>query len=156
VRFAQCSTALAYAPGLFGLAAHVAKFAVSGILDKMADAGKTKPTIETVMILIHELFRGGCREQLHHYQAGPQGNLAAVRRVRETRSLDEADVRRIFECTSGQTRLICRILLLTGCRIGQLLALRKDDLLPEGLCIDESAFERKAADTKDRKTRIAP
>jgi hypothetical protein len=37
-----------------------------------------------------------------------------------------------------------------------LLALTKDDLLPEGLRIDRSAFEGKAADTKNRKTRIAP
>src|ERR1019366_6639185 len=40
--------------------------------------------------------------------------------------------------TKGRDRMFWRILLLTGARIGEVLALTRDDILPDGLRIDET------------------
>jgi integrase len=48
------------------------------------------------------------------------------------------------------------ILLLTGCRAGELLALQKSDLIPAGLYIDESTTWGRVGPTKNRKDRVAP
>jgi integrase len=45
--------------------------------------------------------------------------------------------------------------LLTGARIGEVLALNRNDITPAGLVIDESALEGRASTTKNRKTRTA-
>jgi integrase len=57
---------------------------------------------------------------------------------KETRSLTEAEVRKLFDGTTGRDRMFWRILLLTGARIGEVLALTRDDILPDGLRIDET------------------
>ena len=49
-----------------------------------------------------------------------------------------------------------RVLVLCGLRIGECIALRKSDVLPEGLLIDESAYKGEAAQTKNRKRRLVP
>jgi integrase len=49
-----------------------------------------------------------------------------------------------------------RILLLTGVRIGELLALRKSDLGPIGLRVDESSDDGRPSRIKNKKTRYAP
>ena len=48
------------------------------------------------------------------------------------------------------------MLILTGARIGEVLALTRGDLLPAGLLIDESALEGRPSTTKNKKKRIAP
>jgi len=135
---------------------HVNKSAVSGILDKMADAGRSKPTIEKVLVLIHELFEEAVENNYVTINPARKVTIPRCRASEETRPLDESEVRRIFESTTDRTRLIWRILLLTGCRIGELLALTRDDLQLEGLRIDESAFCGRGTHTKNRKVRIAP
>jgi len=49
-----------------------------------------------------------------------------------------------------------RVLVLCGLRIGECIALNKSDITPDGLLVDESAFEGEAANTKNRKTRPVP
>lgn len=74
----------------------------------------------------------------------------------ETRSLTEAEVRRLLSATDGRDRLWWRLLLLTGIRISELLALDKSDISADGLVISKSSLYGKAADTKNKKTRTAP
>jgi integrase len=57
---------------------------------------------------------------------------------KETRSLTEAEVHKLFDGTTGRDRMLWRILLLTGARIGEVLALTRDDVRPDGLMIDET------------------
>jgi integrase len=80
--------------------------------------------------------------------------LPACRNIQETEALSEQQVRLILEKTEGRDRLMWRVLLLTGLRIGELLALRKADLIPAGLCIDESSRGGKPSTTKNKKTRV--
>jgi integrase len=75
---------------------------------------------------------------------------------KETRSLSEAEVRRLIETSTGRDRIWWQILLLTGLRIGEMLALTVEDLLPIGLQISKSALQGKAGSTKNKKTRIVP
>jgi integrase len=49
-----------------------------------------------------------------------------------------------------------RILLLTGARVSEMLALEKADIVPAGLRIDESAYKGEGAHTKNRKILYAP
>jgi len=86
-----------------------------------------------------------------------KAELPTHRPEKETRAMEAEEVRRLWDRTEGTDYLIWRTLLLTGVRISELLALERTDLLPDGsLRIDESALDRKASTTKNRKTRIAP
>lgn len=82
--------------------------------------------------------------------------LPRCRRIQEIEPLTEPQVRALFENTEGRARLMWRILLLTGVRIGELLGLRKSDLGPVGLRVDESSDDGRPSCTKNKKTRYAP
>jgi integrase len=136
---------------------YVPKAIISGILDKMADAGRALPTVTAVLNVINELFEEALENNYVTINPARKVTIPRCTESKETRPLDEAEVRRIFESTSAFAYMIWRILFLTGCRIGEVLALTRDDLLPEGfLRIDESALHGKPAHTKSRKIRIAP
>jgi integrase len=62
----------------------------------------------------------------------------SCRPSKETRSLTEAEVHLLFDGTTGRDYMFWRVLLLTGSRIGEVLALTRDDVRPDGLLIDET------------------
>jgi integrase len=72
-----------------------------------------------------------------------------------TRFIEE-QVQLLVEKASGRDRLMFRFLFLTGVRLSEILALEKTDLVPAGLCIDESAYNGQGADTKTGQTRYVP
>jgi integrase len=72
------------------------------------------------------------------------------------RSLTEDEVRVLWDKTSGRDYLLWRIMIMTGARIGETLALKRSDVLPIGLRIDESALNGRPSTTKNKKTRVAP
>ena len=74
----------------------------------------------------------------------------------ETRTLTEHEAVRLLSKTSGRTRLVWRVLLATGARIGEVLALRRDDLTAGVLRIDEGSTRGKPGATKNRKVRYCP
>lgn len=135
---------------------HVTQHAVSTVLDRMADAGKSRETIQRVLVLINELFTEAVENGYVLKNPARHVTLPNCKDPEETRPMDEEEVRRLFGKTAGRARLIWRILVLTGARIGEVLALKKSDLIPVGLCIDESAFKGRAAKTKNKKTRYCP
>jgi integrase len=135
---------------------HVIKHAIETILGKMADADKGESLIKRVLSLIHEMFTEAVENNYIAKNPARNITLPNCRRHRETVSLTEQQVRAIFENTEGRDRLMWRILLLTGCRIGELLALHKTDLIPAGLLIDESTTWGRLGPTKNRKVRTAP
>ena len=135
---------------------HVNKSAVSGILDAMADLDRSGGYVEATLSLMRSMFREA--QESGYILRNPAYGVTAPRckPKQETRPLSADEVRRIFDTTTGRDRLIWRILCLTGARIGEVLALRREDLIPAGLQIDESAYRGKAAPTKTRKIRYAP
>lgn len=48
------------------------------------------------------------------------------------------------------------LLVLTGAHIGEVLALTRADLLPDGLLVDESALDGHSLTTKNKKSRTVP
>jgi integrase len=115
---------------------HVSKHAIAKLLDRMADAGKGKQTIQTALVIVSELFRDAMEGG--YIDRNPVWRIAVprVKARKETRPMTEAEVRRLFAKTEGLERLWWRIVVLTGARIGEVLALAKSDLLPGMLRID--------------------
>ena len=74
----------------------------------------------------------------------------------ETRSLTEDEVRALWDTAEGFDYVVWRLLVLTGLRIGELLALSRTDLLPGGLLVSKSSLDGIASTTKNKKTRLVP
>jgi integrase len=134
---------------------HVTKAALSAVLDKMAGAGKSLSTVQTALTVLSDLFRDALESGYIARNPTWRLTLPRVKDPTPTRSMSEAEVRRLFDKTEPLDRLFWRILVMTGARIGEALALSKSDLLPGMLRIDESAFNGAAAHTKNRKIRYA-
>jgi len=135
---------------------HVLKHAIEGILARMAASGKGWSAIQRVKMLVHELFTEAVEN--NYIVKNPARHVMPPRckPAGETEALTEQQVRTLFEKTEGRDRLLWQVLLLTGMRPGELYALRKNDLLPAGIQIDESADQGKPSTTKNQKTRYAP
>ena len=73
----------------------------------------------------------------------------------ETRSLTEAEVQALWDGTAGRDYLVWRILILTGARIGEVLALESIDLRPDGLMIDQAMVSGTVKLPKRNKIRLA-
>lgn len=73
----------------------------------------------------------------------------------ETRSLTELEVQKLWDSTTGRDYLYWRILILTGARIGEVLALESIDLRPEGLMIDQAMVSGTVKLPKRNKIRLA-
>jgi integrase len=134
----------------------VNKNAIEIMLGKMADSGKAINTIKSVLVMTK-----ACMAEAHDsdYILKNPARKAALPRCapqKETRSLTEAEVSRLFTETEDRDRLWWQILVLTGVRISELLALEKADITADGLRISKSALCGKPGDTKNHKTRIAP
>jgi integrase len=108
------------------------------------------------MVLLNELFTEAVENGYVTKNPARKVSIPRCKAPQETRAMVEAEVRRLFEKTEGRDRLMWRTLLLTGIRVGELLALRKPDMASGTLCIDESSFEGKSSTTKNRKTRFVP
>jgi len=135
---------------------YVAKHDIELMLGKMAEAGKGRSTISSALMLTHELFLEAVDNGYVVRNPARKIQLPRCADHKETPALTEQQVRDLFAGTEGRDALMWRILILTGCRIGELMALRKSDLIPAGLCIDESSLQGKPSTTKNRKTRYAP
>jgi integrase len=135
---------------------HVLKHGIEAMLGKMADEGKGEAILQRTRMLVHELFNEAVENNYVMKNPARLIVLPRCKRIQEIEPLTETQVRALFENTEGRDRLMWRILLLTGVRIGELLALRKSDLSPIGLCIDESSDLGRPSTTKNRKTRYAP
>lgn len=134
----------------------VTKNAIEVILGKMADAGKGAETVTRVKNLASQIFSEALENGNITRNPARKVELPRTKEKGKTRSLTEEEVCRLFAETTGRNRLIWRILVLTGARIGELMALTKSDLTVEGLRFDESALDGKPSSTKNRKIRTAP
>jgi integrase len=135
---------------------HVVKYGIEEMLGKMADQGKGEATLRRTFMLVHELFSEAVENNYVVKNPARRIVLPRCKGIQEIEPLTVAQVRALFENTKGRDRLMWRILLLTGVRIGELLALRKSDLSPIGLCVDESSDQGRPSTTKNKKTRYAP
>lgn len=135
---------------------NVSKLAVETVLGKIADAGKSRQTTRVALIVMRELLNEAVENDFIAKNPARKVQLPNCAAPKETRPLTPEEVRRLFEQTSDRDYLIWRVLLLCGLRIGECIALAKDDIRPDGLMVDESAFEGQAAGTKSKKRRLVP
>jgi len=135
---------------------HVSKNAIETMLCKMADAGKGVNTVKGVLVMTKACRAEALESDYIPKNPARKATLPRCTPQVETRSLTETEVVRLFTSAQGQDRLWWRVLLLTGIRISELLALSKADVVPDGLVVSKSSLYGKASDTKSKKARLAP
>lgn len=133
----------------------ITKAAVEIHLGRLVDAGKGKSTVQAVLVRLHSILeealdndyipKNPCRK------VEVPANLTRV----ESKSLTEAEVQALWDGTTGMDYLFWRILILTGARIGEVLALVRSDLRPDGLLIDEAMVRGTIKAPKRGKVRLA-
>jgi integrase len=135
---------------------NVTKHAIETVLDRIADAGRSKQTTRVALVIMREMLNEAVENGNIERNPAQKAMLPNCREAKETQSLTVEQVCRLFERTSGRDYVMWRVLILCGLRIGECIALKKSDVLQEGLLVDESAYQGNAAQTKNRKRRIVP
>jgi integrase len=135
---------------------HVNKAAIDAILNGLATSKKAEGSIKRVLSLVHGLFVEAVENGYIIRNPAHRVTLPRAKPPEPTRALSEAEAQRLFTLPLDRGTLMFRVMLMTGARIGEVLALTKSDLTPSGLVIDESALHGRAASTKNGKTRIVP
>jgi hypothetical protein len=126
-------------------------------LVKLADSGMSENQLRTVKTRISSLLEEAHENDFIRKNPAKRVELPRCKPRDEVRSLTITEAQRLLASTEGRDYIMFRVLLLTGPRIGELLALERADLLPEGLRIDESAVNNGTVKCpKNRKIRMAP
>jgi integrase len=125
-------------------------------LGKLADKGYGEVIVDSVRVRLRSIFEEALDNDF--IQKNPARKVATppCKPTPEARSLAESEVHKLWDGSAGRDYLFWRVLIMTGARIGELLALRRGDVGPDGLRIDESAVNGGVKCTKNRKARIAP
>jgi integrase len=135
---------------------HVTKAPIDAILNRMAVVGAGQSSLGRVQHLIEGMFEEALENGYVERNPARKVTLPRGAESKPTRPLTEEEVQRLLTKTTGRAHIFWSVMVLTGARPNEVLALRKDDILSEGLRIDESALDGKPSTTKNRKTRIAP
>jgi len=131
--------------------------AVEMLLVKAADAGMGWSILQSIASHLSTALVYAMDADYIQKNPCRKAELPTCRPPKEIRAMTVEEVQCLWDKTEGTDYLIWRVLLLTGARISELLALERTDLLPDGrLRIDESALNRMPSTTKNKKTRIAP
>lgn len=86
-----------------------------------------------------------------------KARLPSMAKPRRARALTEEEIIGLFGATEGRTRLVFRLSILAGLRPGELRAVKREDVIPGGLVVDEAVTRRrKLKEPKSRKTRVQP
>jgi integrase len=134
----------------------ITKAAIELQLGKLADAGKGRGLIGGVLARLHSIFEEACDNDFVPKNPCRKIEVPPCKPPGGTRSLTEEEVRKLWDATTGKDYLMWRVMILTGARIGEALALDRSDLVSEGLRIDKSALNGQASYTKNKKSRVAP
>jgi integrase len=105
----------------------------------LVDAGFGWVVVEAVRSRLHSMLEEAVENEYIPKNPARKVEIPQdARPSKETRSLTEDEVHTLFEGTTGRDYMVWRILLLTGARIGEVLALTRDDIRQDGLLIDET------------------
>jgi len=135
---------------------YVTKNSVEQMLDGMATAGMSASTLRMSLAITKAVLAEAHECDYIAKNPARKATLPRCNPQQDTRSLTEVEVCRLLEKTEGRDRLWWRIMVLTGLRISEMLALTKEDVLPIGLRISKSALHGQASTTKNKKIRIVP
>lgn len=135
---------------------NVTKMAIDTVLSKIADAGLGKEVAQRALVIMSEMLIEAVENDFIAKNPCRAVELPTCKPPKPTRPLTLAEVQRLFSSTSGRDRMVWRVLILCGLRISEVIALRKSDVTPGGLIVDESGYEGEPGPTKNRKTRLVP
>jgi integrase len=135
---------------------HVTRSAVAAVLDTVVDAGNGESSVKMALTVMRVLFVTAQEDGYIARNPTAGATMPRCKPSEETRPLTIEECAHLLETMTGRDRLIWHILLMTGARINEVCALRRSDLIPVGLQIDESSFRGRGAQTKTRKIRYAP
>ena len=128
-------------------------------LGKLADSGLGHSTVEAVRVRLYSIFEEALDNEYVQKNPCRKVETPPCRPPEETRSLTESEVLRLFTATLNSEHptdyLWWRVLILTGGRIGEVMALERADIRPDGLMIDEAIVRRTVKAPKRNKVRLA-
>lgn len=133
----------------------ITKSAVQIHLGRLVDAGHGKATVEAIRIRLHSILAEALDNDFVLKNVCRRVETPTCKATKEPRSLTEQEVQALWDGTAGMDYLFWRILILTGARIGEVLALERADLRPNGLMIDEAVVCGKVKLPKRNKTRLS-
>lgn len=133
----------------------ITKASVQIHLGKLVDAGHGKATVEAVRIRLHSILAEALDNDYILKNPCRKVETPTCKATKEPRSLTEPEVQALWDGTAGREYLFWRILILTGARIGEVLALERADLRPDGLMIDEAVVNGQVKLPKRNKIRLA-
>ena len=134
----------------------VTKNAIDCALGKIADMGLSRSMAERAFVIIRGIFEEALENDYITKNPARKVRIPICKAEGETRALTEPEAVRLLSKTFGRARLVWRILLATGARIGEVLALRRDDLTAGGIRNDQGSTRGKPGATKNRKVRYCP
>jgi len=120
----------------------------------LADSGTGATNLERVAWILHAALEEAVENDYLPKNPARKLQIPDCRPHEETRALAEAEVSRLFGSLSGEDRLFFRIMILTGARLGEALALKRDDLTPGVLRFDQGAVGYDLGPTKTRRIRV--
>lgn len=134
----------------------VQKADIDRILGCIADAGRSESTANTAYVLMNGILEEAHEEGYIERNPCRRVKVPACKPSKETQPITHEQAAALIAGTKGRTRLVWWIILATGARIGEVLALTRDDLLRDELRIDEGCTQGRAHQTKSKKIRFAP
>lgn len=107
-------------------------------LAEMADAGLGEVSLKSVLVRLHSVLGEALDNDYIGKNPCHKVELPPCAESEETRSLTEGEVAALWDQSTGRDYVWWRLLILTGARPGEMVALDRMDITPEGLSIDET------------------
>lgn len=124
-------------------------------LGDLVDEGLGKVMVESIRIRLHSILEEAVDNDYIEKNPARKVETPECKGSEETRSLTEAEVRQLWDGSTGRDYLIWRLIPLTGIRIGEILPLERTDLCPEGLKITKAYVDGHVKLPKFNKPRLA-
>lgn len=131
----------------------IGKKHVEDYFARLQDRGISKSTGQCVIGILRNVFEEAIDHDLIGRNPARRVQLPRLKELVETRPFSIAEVRRLV-LVPGVDGLMMRVLLYGGLRIGELMALRRSDVLPGGLLVDEGLVE--GAHTRTKTGNVEP
>jgi integrase len=133
----------------------ITKAAIQLHLCMLADYGLGQSMVDAVRVRLFSILEEAVDNDYLPRNVARKIETPPCKEPEETRSLTEAEVQALWDGTTGRDYLVWRVLILTGARIGEVLALERADIRPDGLMIDEAIVGGTIKLPKRNKTRLA-
>lgn len=107
-------------------------------LAEMADAKLGEVMLKSVLVRLHSILGAALDDEYIGKNPCHKVELPPCTESEETRSLTESEVAALWDQSTGRDYIWWRLLVLTGARPGEMVALDRMDVTADGLSIDET------------------